>query len=181
MSAFLSAVRSGSFLRRLGVSGGRSAVSPRYDLDDQRSHLVQFSPGVREVPRTDRRVAGGGSAGPRHRPAISLLSPSGLDAYLKSPNCDPRKLLETYEQLSRFDLPLYITEITIPSAGEGGEALQAEVVRDHYRLWFSAPKMAGITWWNLGDGTAVQGENEARAACWTKISTPNPPTASWNA
>ncbi|MCL4195105.1 MAG: hypothetical protein KJZ87_25430, partial [Thermoguttaceae bacterium] len=26
---------------------------------------------------------------------------------------------------------------------------------------FSAPNMAGITWWNLGDGTAVQGENEA--------------------
>ncbi|OGV65421.1 MAG: hypothetical protein A2283_18025 [Lentisphaerae bacterium RIFOXYA12_FULL_48_11] len=22
--------------------------------------------------------------------------------------------------------------------------------------------MAGITWWNLGDGTAVQGENEAK-------------------
>ena len=97
-----------------------------------------------------------------------------LDAYLKSPNCDPRKLLETYEQLSRFDLPLYITEITIPSAGEGGEALQAEVVRDHYRLWFSAPKMAGITWWNLGDGTAVQGENEARGGLLDENLDPKP-------
>jgi hypothetical protein len=36
------------------------------------------------------------------------------------------------------------------------------VVRDHYRLWFAAPRMAGITWWNLGDGTAVKGENEAK-------------------
>ncbi|MCX6908453.1 MAG: hypothetical protein NTY01_10470, partial [Verrucomicrobia bacterium] len=36
------------------------------------------------------------------------------------------------------------------------------VVSDHYRLWFAAPKMAGITWWNLGDGTAVKGENEAK-------------------
>jgi hypothetical protein len=35
-------------------------------------------------------------------------------------------------------------------------------VSDHYRLWFAAPKMAGITWWNLGDGTAVKGENEAK-------------------
>lgn len=97
-----------------------------------------------------------------------------LDAYLKSPNCDPQKLLEVYEQLSRFDLPLYITEITIPSAGEGGEALQAEVVRDHYRLWFSVPKMAGITWWNLGDGTAVQGENEARGGLLDENLDPKP-------
>lgn len=84
-----------------------------------------------------------------------------LDAHLPSEKCDPAKLLDLYEELAKFDLPLYITEITIPSAGEDGEALQAEVVRDHYRLWFSAPTMAGITWWNLGDGTAVKGENEA--------------------
>lgn len=99
---------------------------------------------------------------------------SALDAYVKSPHCDPRVLLEVYDQLSRFDLPLYITEITIPSAGEGGEALQAEVVRDHYRLWFSVPKMAGITWWNLGDGTAVQGENEARGGLLDENLDPKP-------
>lgn len=85
-----------------------------------------------------------------------------LDAFLKDPKCDPDKLLDVYEQFGAFNLPLYITEITIPSAGDDGEALQEEVVRDHYRLWFAAPKMAGITWWNLGDGTAVKGENEAK-------------------
>lgn len=84
-----------------------------------------------------------------------------LDAYLTGDGCDPGKLLDLYEEFSRIGLPLYITEITIPSAGPDGEALQAEVVRDHYRLWFSAPAMAGATWWNLGDGTAVKGENEA--------------------
>ncbi len=84
-----------------------------------------------------------------------------MDSYLVSPECNPGALLDLYEKFSEFDLPLYITEITFPSAGEGGGALQAEVVSDHYRLWFAAPKMAGITWWNLGDGTAVKGENEA--------------------
>jgi len=69
--------------------------------------------------------------------------------------------LDLYEEAGRLGLPLYITEITFPSAGPGGEELQATVVRDHYRLWFSVPRMAGITWWNLGDGTAVKGENEA--------------------
>lgn len=85
-----------------------------------------------------------------------------LDAFLADPKCDPAKLLDVYEQFGEFGLPLYITEITFPSAGDGGDALQEEVVRDHYRLWFAAPRMAGITWWNLGDGTAVKGENEAK-------------------
>lgn len=84
-----------------------------------------------------------------------------LDKYLAGSNCNPGKLLDLYEEAGRFGSPLYITEITFPSAGPGGEELQAAVVRDHYRLWFSAPRMAGITWWNLGDGTAVKGENEA--------------------
>jgi len=87
---------------------------------------------------------------------------AALDAFLAGPKCDPAALLDLYEAFAQFKLPLYITEITIPSAGPEGESLQAEVVRDHYRLWFSAPTMAGITWWNLGDGTAVKGENEAQ-------------------
>jgi GH35 family endo-1,4-beta-xylanase len=85
-----------------------------------------------------------------------------LDRYLAGPDCDPGKMLDLYEKFGEFGLPLYVTEITIPSAGDGGDELQAEVVRDHYRLWFAAPRMAGITWWNLGDGTAVKGENEAK-------------------
>jgi len=85
-----------------------------------------------------------------------------VDAYLADSKCDPGKLLDLYEKFTEFNLPLYITEITFPSAGKDGDKLQAEVVSDHYRLWFAAPKMAGITWWNLGDGTAVKGENEAK-------------------
>lgn len=87
---------------------------------------------------------------------------AALDVFLKSAKNNPAALLNLYEAFSKLGLPLYITEITIPSAGERGEALQAELVRDHYRLWFSVPAMAGITWWNLGDGTAVKGENEAQ-------------------
>lgn len=86
---------------------------------------------------------------------------AALDRHLAGAQDNPAQLLDLYERLAELKLPLYITEITIPSAGDGGEALQARVVRDLYRLWFSSPSMAGITWWNLGDGTAVQGENEA--------------------
>jgi len=87
---------------------------------------------------------------------------AALDQFLTSTHCNPAMMLDVYEKFAGLKLPLYVPEITIPSAGENGEALQAEVVRDHYRLWFSAPNMAGITWWNLGDGTAVKGENEAQ-------------------
>ena len=90
-----------------------------------------------------------------------------LESYLRSQNSDPAKLLEGYEILSELGLPLFITEITIPSAGEQGEEIQAEVVRNLYKLWFSVPTMAGITWWNLADGTAVEGENEAQGGLMT--------------
>lgn len=87
---------------------------------------------------------------------------AALDRFVADSKCNPAQLLDVYERFGEFKLPLFITEITFPSAGEGGADLQAEVVRDHYRLWFATPNMAGITWWNLGDGTAVKGENEAQ-------------------
>ncbi|MGQ9504372.1 MAG: endo-1,4-beta-xylanase [Thermogutta sp.] len=90
-----------------------------------------------------------------------------LEKYLNSENSHPAKLLEGYEILSELGLPLYITEITIPSAGPQGEQIQAEMVRNLYRLWFSVQAMAGITWWNLADGTAVEGENEAQGGLMT--------------
>lgn len=73
----------------------------------------------------------------------------------------PAEMLDVYDSFAAFKLPMFVTEITIPTPPEDGEATQAEVVGDFYRLWFSAPNMAGITWWNLGDGTAVKGENKA--------------------
>ncbi len=85
----------------------------------------------------------------------------GLDGFAGDERCDPNGLLDNYEMFAKLGLPLWITEITIGSAGDEGPAVQARVVRDIYRLWFSAPKMAGITWWNLGDGTAHGNEGRA--------------------
>ncbi|MHB8897354.1 MAG: endo-1,4-beta-xylanase [Thermoguttaceae bacterium] len=84
-----------------------------------------------------------------------------LDGFIGGDQCDPNRLLNTYEMFAQYGLPLWITEITIGSAGDDGMAIQGRVVRDIYRLWFSAPRMAGITWWNLGDGTAYGNEGVA--------------------
>ncbi|MCX7045499.1 MAG: endo-1,4-beta-xylanase [Candidatus Sumerlaeota bacterium] len=89
-----------------------------------------------------------------------FFSADALKKYLNDAQYAPAKLLDLYESFGDFNLPLYVTEITIATpAGEPN--VQAEVAGNLYRLWFSAPKMAGITWWNLGDGTAVKGENTA--------------------
>ena len=92
---------------------------------------------------------------------MHFFSRPALDGFMKGERNNPAALLDTYECFATFDRPLWITEITIPSSGENGREIQARVTRDLYRLWFSAPNMAGITWWNLGDSLAVKGENKA--------------------
>ena len=92
---------------------------------------------------------------------LHFFSPERLAKYYSNPVFAPAALLDVYSHFAKFSLPLYVTEITIPTPPDGGEAVQAEVVGNLYRLWFSAPRLAGITWWNLGDGTAVPGENKA--------------------
>ena len=86
----------------------------------------------------------------------------------------PATWLDSYEEHGAFNLPLYLSEVTIPSEGADGLALQAEVLRHHYRLWFAAPRMAGITYWNFADGTAVEGENEARSGLVDEAMQPKP-------
>jgi GH35 family endo-1,4-beta-xylanase len=74
----------------------------------------------------------------------------------------PRDLLRVLDQYGEFQKPIHITEITVPTFPNTpqGEADQAEVVRNLYRLWFSHPNVEAITWWNVADGTAVEGENK---------------------
>ena len=91
-----------------------------------------------------------------------FFSAEALRKSLADPGYAPRNLLDAYDSFAAFGLPLFVTEITIPTPPDDGQAAQAELVGDFYRLWFSVPQMAGITWWNLGDGTAVKGENKAQ-------------------
>ncbi len=67
---------------------------------------------------------------------------------------------------AKLGLPMYITEITVPSVfGEiRDEALQAEVIERFYRIFFSIPEMRGVLQWNLCDGTAWQNEGDAHGA-----------------
>ncbi len=90
-----------------------------------------------------------------------VFSEGALKSVLVGKAHKPQDLLAMYDAFGEFDLPLYITEITVPMPADwnDSEQLQALVTENYYRLWFSVPKMAGITWWNLGDKTAYKNEN----------------------
>lgn len=105
---------------------------------------------------------------------IGIQFHTSRGALLSSTLYPPKRMLEVYDRLERLGLPLYITEITIPGTGEDGPTFQAEAAANLYRLWFSTPKMAGVTWWNLGDGTAFGGENNALGGLLDKNMAPKP-------
>lgn len=105
---------------------------------------------------------------------IGIQFHTSRDAILSGKLFPPSQLCAVYERLGQMGLPLYITEITIPGTGADGPALQAVVVANLYRLWFSTPMMAGVTWWNLGDGTAYENENKALGGLLDKEMSPKP-------
>lgn len=78
----------------------------------------------------------------------------------KSDALSPKRLWSTLNCLMETGRPTFISEVTIsaPDDTEHGRAVQRELTRDLYRLWFSHPNVKGITWWNLIDGGAAPGE-----------------------
>ncbi len=69
---------------------------------------------------------------------------------------DPNNLFAVLDAYAMLGKPLQITETTIPAYSEdpADEAVQAEILREMYRIWFSHPSMEAIIYWNLPDGYA---------------------------
>ena len=72
----------------------------------------------------------------------------------------PQAVSELFETLGKAGLPIHLSEITItaPHNDERGQAIQAVMTRNLYRLWFSIKPMMGITWWNVVDDCGAPGE-----------------------
>ncbi len=72
----------------------------------------------------------------------------------------PNQVRRWMDMLGEAGVPIHLSEITITSPGddERGRAIQAVIARNLYRLWFSNPKMMGITWWNVVDDCGAPGE-----------------------
>lgn len=77
-----------------------------------------------------------------------------------APILTPQQIRERLDCMAAAKRPLHISEVTIcaPDATDQGARIQAEIARNLYRLWFSYPLVYGITWWNVVDGGAAEGE-----------------------
>lgn len=72
----------------------------------------------------------------------------------------PEHLWSVIDCLRETDRPVHVSEVTIcaPDSTQKGKMIQAVLVRNLYRLWFSEPGVTGITWWNIVDGGGAAGE-----------------------
>ena len=72
----------------------------------------------------------------------------------------PEGVWQTFKTLSQAGKPIHLSEITItaPDNSARGQMVQAIIMRDLYRIWFSIEKMNGITWWNVVDDCGAPGE-----------------------
>ncbi len=70
---------------------------------------------------------------------------------------NPRHLFKILDRYSDFNVPLHLTEITIPAYtyDKEDEEIQAEIIRNLYTIWFSHKNVEQIIYWNLVDGYAA--------------------------
>ncbi len=69
----------------------------------------------------------------------------------------PENIYAVMDRYADFGKPFQITELTVPAYDytEDNEEIQAEIITNLYRMWFSHPNMEAIMYWNLIDGYAA--------------------------
>ncbi len=75
----------------------------------------------------------------------------------------PADQIAMFKKYDEIGLPIHVSEITVPAptkllSRDDAERLQARVLRDCYRLWFSWPSVYRITYWNMVDGMGAGNE-----------------------
>ena len=72
----------------------------------------------------------------------------------------PSVIRDRLDTMAKTDRKLHVSEVTISAPGSDGRSrmIQAVLVRNIYRAWFSHPAVKAITWWNTVDGGGVKGE-----------------------
>ena len=67
---------------------------------------------------------------------------------------NPMRIYDVLDTFARLGKPIQISEVTVASFNGDDEDMdiQAELVKNMYKIWFSHPSMDGIVYWNLVDG-----------------------------
>ncbi len=113
-----------------------------------------------------------------------MFWPQSEEAQEAEAVCNPRHLYRVMDQYADFGKPIQVTEVTVPAYSQEAEdeAIQAEILKNLYRLWFSHPNMEAIVYWNMVDGYAhgaqpgdmTKGENRYHGALLRHDMTPKP-------
>lgn len=79
---------------------------------------------------------------------------------------DPAKLYRGLDVFANLGIPLEITEITIPTLGEGPEAeeLQADLLDTLYTVCFGHEAIDAVVYWNLPDGYAYSSATDSNCS-----------------
>ena len=125
-----------------------------YALDD--NYFKQ----IRDLEANGCRIDVIGSQMHLFNPAESVKIARGeftKEVYAKT---HPAAVAERFATLSKAGKPIHLSEITItaPDMSPRGQMVQAIIMRNLYRAWFSVEKMNGITWWNVVDDCGAPGE-----------------------
>ena len=120
------------------------------DTPNQRDYLLQISNAIAHGARID---AIGIQA---HSFSRSFREMEEMFAIRYNP-IELYRVMDTYARLNR---PLQITEVTFPAFSHDteDEAIQADILENMYRVWFSHPNVEQIIYWNLVDGYAHRAE-----------------------
>jgi endo-1,4-beta-xylanase len=92
---------------------------------------------------------------------MHIFNPKEAGEIAKGANIlTPEKNYAVLDVLKEAERPIHISEVTVSASEDtpAGRAVQAEITRNLYRLWFSYPSVMGITWWNVVDNGAAPGE-----------------------
>ena len=91
---------------------------------------------------------------------MHLMNPKASTEIEKNVSRQPDAIAKRCRLLSKPGLPIHCSEITVtaPDRTKRGEMIQAIILRNFYRAWFSVEKMDGITWWNIVDDCGLSGE-----------------------
>lgn len=85
---------------------------------------------------------------------------------------DPMMYSKALDVMAELGKPLELTEVTIPTFGETveEEALQADILKLWFSVWFSHPAVDAVVYWNTIDGYAYHAgnwnENNVHGGLW---------------
>ncbi len=105
---------------------------------------------------------------------MHIFSETTYNAILDGKLMQPQQMFEVLDNYSDLLRPIHITEITIPTipGDSSGEVIQATIVENFYKLWFSHPNVEAFTWWNIADGTAYGTEDKWKGGFLNKYLSP---------